>query len=183
MTLGLGVCSAVANRGRQPMERNQRRALQQSAVDNSLSTYIPEKDRVQPRTGALSALKASFGVNGDANSPTRAQQATPPPHRKDPPSSTSSPKLQPPSSTAQRRALSFGKLQQTSVEATVDNSEQPGQAPNQGKANHHGNLYEAYNELHALAQAFSKPFDAPAILVVGHQTDGKSGEFQLSACS
>jgi hypothetical protein len=36
-------------------------------------------------------------------------------------------------------------------------------------------LYEAYNELHALAQDFQKPFDAPAILVVGHQTDGKSG--------
>lgn len=35
-------------------------------------------------------------------------------------------------------------------------------------------LYEAYNELHALAQEFRKPFDAPAILVVGHQTDGKS---------
>ncbi len=33
----------------------------------------------------------------------------------------------------------------------------------------------AYNELHALAQVFEKPFDAPAILVVGHQTDGKSG--------
>ncbi len=37
-------------------------------------------------------------------------------------------------------------------------------------------LYEAYNDLHALAQDFEKPFDAPAILVVGHQTDGKSGE-------
>ncbi|KAL2609364.1 hypothetical protein R1flu_027937 [Riccia fluitans] len=35
-------------------------------------------------------------------------------------------------------------------------------------------LYEAYNELHSLAQDFHKPFDAPAILVVGHQTDGKS---------
>ncbi|GAX84335.1 hypothetical protein CEUSTIGMA_g11757.t1 [Chlamydomonas eustigma] len=35
-------------------------------------------------------------------------------------------------------------------------------------------LYEAYNDLHALAQVFEKPFDAPAILVVGHQTDGKS---------
>lgn len=37
-------------------------------------------------------------------------------------------------------------------------------------------LYEAYNDLHALAQDFEKPFDAPAILVVGHQTDGKSGK-------
>lgn len=35
-------------------------------------------------------------------------------------------------------------------------------------------LYEAYNELHGLAQEFQKPFDAPAVLVVGHQTDGKS---------
>ncbi|KAL5568723.1 hypothetical protein UlMin_025298 [Ulmus minor] len=35
-------------------------------------------------------------------------------------------------------------------------------------------LYEAYNELHALAQEFETPFDAPAVLVVGHQTDGKS---------
>ncbi|KAM3204712.1 dynamin-like protein ARC5 isoform X4 [Capsicum annuum] len=35
-------------------------------------------------------------------------------------------------------------------------------------------LYEAYNELHGLAQEFDTPFDAPALLVVGHQTDGKS---------
>ncbi|KAG0470966.1 hypothetical protein HPP92_015512 [Vanilla planifolia] len=35
-------------------------------------------------------------------------------------------------------------------------------------------LYQAYNELHGLAQEFETPFDAPAILVVGHQTDGKS---------
>ena len=35
-------------------------------------------------------------------------------------------------------------------------------------------LYEAYNDLHGLAHDFRKPFDAPAILVVGHQTDGKS---------
>ncbi|KAJ8755009.1 hypothetical protein K2173_015521 [Erythroxylum novogranatense] len=35
-------------------------------------------------------------------------------------------------------------------------------------------LYEAYNELHGLAQELQTPFDAPAILVVGHQTDGKS---------
>ncbi|XP_021751336.1 dynamin-like protein ARC5 [Chenopodium quinoa] len=35
-------------------------------------------------------------------------------------------------------------------------------------------LYEAFNELHGLAQEFSTPFEAPAILVVGHQTDGKS---------
>ncbi|KAK9096216.1 hypothetical protein Sjap_021713 [Stephania japonica] len=35
-------------------------------------------------------------------------------------------------------------------------------------------VYEAYNELHGLAQEFKTPFDAPAVLVVGHQTDGKS---------
>eukprot|EP00897_Mesotaenium_endlicherianum_P001961 jgi/Mesen1/1793/ME000014S01207 len=38
----------------------------------------------------------------------------------------------------------------------------------------HEKLYEAYNDLHGLANDFRKPFDAPAILVVGHQTDGKS---------
>ena len=35
-------------------------------------------------------------------------------------------------------------------------------------------LYEAYSQLHTMAQEFDKPFDSPAILVVGHQTDGKS---------
>lgn len=35
-------------------------------------------------------------------------------------------------------------------------------------------LYEAYNMLHTLAQDFQKPFDAPAVIVVGHQTSGKS---------
>ncbi|XP_065870181.1 dynamin-like protein ARC5 [Euphorbia lathyris] len=35
-------------------------------------------------------------------------------------------------------------------------------------------LYEAYNELHGLAQELHTPFDAPALLVIGHQTDGKS---------
>ncbi|KAG5184668.1 hypothetical protein JKP88DRAFT_348446 [Tribonema minus] len=35
-------------------------------------------------------------------------------------------------------------------------------------------LYEAYNMLHSLAQDFHKPFDSPAVLVVGHQTSGKS---------
>ncbi|CAM9682412.1 unnamed protein product, partial [Sphacelaria rigidula] len=35
-------------------------------------------------------------------------------------------------------------------------------------------LYEAYNMLHTLAQDFHKPFDSPAVLVVGHQTSGKS---------
>jgi len=35
-------------------------------------------------------------------------------------------------------------------------------------------LYDAYNLLHTLAQDFQKPFDAPAVLVVGHQSSGKS---------
>ena len=42
-----------------------------------------------------------------------------------------------------------------------------------GRANER--LYEAYSQLHTMAQDFDKPFDSPAILVVGHQTDGKSG--------
>ncbi|GKV11115.1 hypothetical protein SLEP1_g22396 [Rubroshorea leprosula] len=40
--------------------------------------------------------------------------------------------------------------------------------------NQFSTLYEAYNELHVLAQGLKTPFDAPAVLVVGHQTDGKS---------
>ncbi|KMT03685.1 hypothetical protein BVRB_8g190220 [Beta vulgaris subsp. vulgaris] len=43
-----------------------------------------------------------------------------------------------------------------------------------GKMEKEWDLYEAFNELHGLAQEFSTPFEAPAILVVGHQTDGKS---------
>ncbi|KAI5661446.1 hypothetical protein M9H77_20769 [Catharanthus roseus] len=50
------------------------------------------------------------------------------------------------------------------------------QAPSSGEELVEGQarLYEAYNELHSLAQEFQTPFDAPAVLVVGHQTDGKS---------
>ncbi|KAB1206944.1 Dynamin-like protein ARC5 [Morella rubra] len=51
------------------------------------------------------------------------------------------------------------------------------QIPNQTEASElekQGRLYEAYNELHGLAQEFQTPFEAPAVLVVGHQTDGKS---------
>lgn len=144
------------------MERAQpaRRVLQ-SGIDNSLSTYIPpEKDRNQSRTGALSALKASFGLK-DANSPTRSQLT--PTSQQRTPTSNSSPSKQLSSGQHHHRAHSFGTPRQASVEVSTDNFE-------------HGKLYEAYNELHALAQAFQKPFDAPAILVVGHQTDGKSGE-------
>jgi hypothetical protein len=146
--------------------------LQQSAVDNSLSTYIhPEKERSQPpqhRTGALSALKASFGIR-DANSPTRAQ-LTPTSQQKTP-TATSSPKQALSASSAQQRqASSFGKPQSAAVDPNTDNWE-------------HAKLYEAYNQLHSLAQVFRKPFDAPAILVVGHQTDGKSGVSQVGfAC-
>ncbi|KAG5179162.1 hypothetical protein JKP88DRAFT_201174 [Tribonema minus] len=43
-----------------------------------------------------------------------------------------------------------------------------------GKQEHREQLYEAYNMLHSLAQDFHKPFDSPAVLVVGHQTSGKS---------
>ncbi|XP_047937958.1 dynamin-like protein ARC5 [Salvia hispanica] len=45
---------------------------------------------------------------------------------------------------------------------------------NDAAADANWKLYEAYNELHGLAQEFSTPFDAPAVLVVGHQTEGKS---------
>ncbi len=41
--------------------------------------------------------------------------------------------------------------------------------------------YNTNTRLHSLAQDFQKPFDAPAILVVGHQTDGKSGKEELAA--
>jgi hypothetical protein len=146
VTLGLGVCSAVAARS-QPMEKqhaNVHRRAPMSGLDNSLSTHGPEKPRSTEKTGALSALKASFGIK-DTNSPPRLQQTTSP--------------------AQNRRAVSFGNSQPQptpAAEVSSDNWE-------------HGKLYEAYNELHALAQAFSKPFDAPAILVVGHQTDGKSG--------
>jgi len=43
-----------------------------------------------------------------------------------------------------------------------------------GPTSEKGQLYEAYNLLHRLAQDFEKPFDAPAVLVVGHQSSGKS---------
>ncbi|KAL8205812.1 hypothetical protein R6Q57_009363 [Mikania cordata] len=47
-------------------------------------------------------------------------------------------------------------------------------AENPGEWESQSRLYEAYNELHGLAQEFETPFDTPAVLVVGHQTDGKS---------
>ncbi|KAK9918350.1 hypothetical protein WJX75_003404 [Coccomyxa subellipsoidea] len=62
--------------------------------------------------------------------------------------------------TANRRAM-------PSTDASPDRSSNSFRSGNE-------RLYEAYNDLHTLAQDFEKPFDAPAILVVGHQTDGKS---------
>lgn len=38
----------------------------------------------------------------------------------------------------------------------------------------HWSLYEAYNELHGLALELEIPLEEPAVLAVGHQTDGKS---------
>lgn len=35
-------------------------------------------------------------------------------------------------------------------------------------------LYEAYNSLHSLANAYRKPFEVPAVVVVGAQSAGKS---------
>ncbi len=63
--------------------------------------------------------------------------------------------------TANRRSM-------PSMDASPDRSSNSFRSGNE-------RLYEAYNDLHTLAQDFEKPFDAPAILVVGHQTDGKSG--------
>ena len=65
-----------------------------------------------------------------------------------------------------RRAAS--RRQMPSIDASPDRSSATFRSGNEA-------LYEAYNALHSLAQDFEKPFDAPAILVVGHQTDGKSG--------
>jgi len=45
---------------------------------------------------------------------------------------------------------------------------------NDSKHDQREQLFEAYNMLHSLAQGFQKPFDYPAIVVVGHQSSGKS---------
>lgn len=39
----------------------------------------------------------------------------------------------------------------------------------------HAKLYEAYSDLHRVAQKTQIPIHAPIVTVVGHQTDGKSG--------
>ncbi|GLI59277.1 hypothetical protein VaNZ11_001126 [Volvox africanus] len=59
-------------------------------------------------------------------------------------------------------------------EGILDVQDQVHDRTSKGLLRGHERLYDAYNELHTLAQSFNKPFDAPAILVVGHQTDGKS---------
>ncbi|GIL71330.1 hypothetical protein Vretimale_2679 [Volvox reticuliferus] len=59
-------------------------------------------------------------------------------------------------------------------EGVMDVQDQIHDRSSKGLLRGHERLYDAYNELHTLAQSFNKPFDAPAILVVGHQTDGKS---------
>ena len=53
-------------------------------------------------------------------------------------------------------------------------TEAPGQPAGASLLGGNERLYEAYNELHGLAQHFRKPFDSPAVLIVGQQTDGKS---------
>ncbi|KAK9167333.1 hypothetical protein Scep_002524 [Stephania cephalantha] len=67
-----------------------------------------------------------------------------------------------------RNSLSKTELALTMAEETHDDPRRNSVSEEQWK------LYEAYNELHGLAQEFKTPFDAPAVLVVGHQTDGKS---------
>lgn len=42
-------------------------------------------------------------------------------------------------------------------------------------------LYEGYSELKRVAQNKSIQLDAPVIVVVGHQTDGKSGDQRILA--
>lgn len=96
-------------------------------------------------TGTHAAGKSSFGLKG-TGSPARAQAPTG-------------------KVSKSRPANSFGTPAQSQAM-------QESQTPDEWN---HENLYEAYNDLHALAKTFKKPFDAPSVLVVGHQTDGKSG--------
>lgn len=56
----------------------------------------------------------------------------------------------------------------------IDKEESPANNNNGELEEGQSRLYEAYNDLHGLAQEFETPFDAPAVLLVGHQTDGKS---------
>jgi hypothetical protein len=56
----------------------------------------------------------------------------------------------------------------------TDDNVATGGTPNRFFNRGNERLYEAYSQLHNMAQEFDKPFDSPAILVVGHQTDGKS---------
>jgi len=63
----------------------------------------------------------------------------------------------------------FRSLHLNGGSKSSDNREQYQSTPREREQ-----LYSAYNDLHTLAQEFQKPFDAPAVIVVGHQTSGKS---------
>lgn len=70
-------------------------------------------------------------------------------------------------------------------ESTSMPSRSEGGSPERFFSRGNEKLYEAYSQLHTMAQDFDKPFDSPAILVVGHQTDGKSGAsivFDFGSC-
>jgi hypothetical protein len=50
-----------------------------------------------------------------------------------------------------------------------------------GAANSHAQLYEAYQKLINLSHSFDAAFHPPSIVVIGHQSDGKSSA-ALAAC-
>lgn len=64
------------------------------------------------------------------------------------------------------------KDEEYSMYSSIDKSDK--MMPTSSSQHEKEQLYEAYNLLHTLAQDFHKPFDAPAVIVVGHQTSGKS---------
>ena len=76
-----------------------------------------------------------------------------------------------PLGTASKMGLKGGSRSQG---ADGDELSSPVQSRSSASRKEREQLYEAYNHLHTLAQDFHKPFDAPAVIVVGHQTSGKS---------